>query len=112
MLKDALLDFLKNGRDWETRRTSVPGVFVIKAPATRNSPARLLVQLNPLDEAGRPVKKRGLIIKSRAEIEQFRTLLQSERLPNLLRAVEEISGPSREEEDRTTGKGRAGTLEI
>lgn len=102
-MKDVLLDFLKNGRDWETRRTSVPGIFVVKAPATRNNPPRLLVQLNPLDEAGRPVKKRGLMIRSRGEVEQFETLLQNERLQALLTVVEELCGSSKDQAPREGG---------
>ena len=41
-------------------KTSVPGVFVLKMPAYKTSPARLAIELNPTDESGAPTKKRGL----------------------------------------------------
>jgi hypothetical protein len=41
--------FLKTGSDWGKLKTSVPGIFILKMPAYKNSPARLAVELNPVD---------------------------------------------------------------
>jgi len=54
--------FLKTGSDWGKLKTSVPGIFILKMPAYKNSPARLAVELNPVDGSGSPTKKRGIVL--------------------------------------------------
>jgi len=56
MSEDKLLSFLKTGSDWGRLKTTVPGVFILKLPAYRGSPARLAVELNPVDDSGSPIK--------------------------------------------------------
>ena len=68
MSEEKLTDFLKTGKDWSRIRTSVAGVFVLKLPPYRSSSARLVVELNPVDETGNPKKRRGLVLRSSAEL--------------------------------------------
>ncbi|MGA2769050.1 MAG: hypothetical protein ABSF24_12155 [Candidatus Bathyarchaeia archaeon] len=56
MSDEKLADFLKTGKDWSRLRASVPSVYVVKLPPYRSSPARLVVELNPVDETGTPKK--------------------------------------------------------
>jgi hypothetical protein len=93
MSEDKLSSFLKTGSDWARLKTSVPGIFILKMPAYRTSPARLAVELNPTDEAGVPTKKRGLVLRSAAEFEEYKGLLQHERLSSLLTSVEGVNPP-------------------
>ena len=51
-----LSEFLKDGKDWERRSTSMPGVFVLKMPAYKGAPIRLAVELNPVDSERAYVK--------------------------------------------------------
>lgn len=62
--------FLRTGSDWGKLKTSVPGIFILKMPAYKNSPARLAVELNPVDGSGSPTKKRGIVLRSREELEE------------------------------------------
>jgi hypothetical protein len=93
MSEDKLESFLKSGPDWGRLKTSIPGIFVLKMPAYRSSPARLAVELNPVDASGTPTKKRGLVLRSKNELEQYRGLFQYEKLLPLLEGVEKFSPP-------------------
>ena len=103
MSEEKLVDFLKTGKDWSRMKTSVPSVFVVKLPPYRSSPARLVVELNPVDEGGTPKKRRGLILRSSAELEEFKKLFSEEKLPKLLSMIDSVnpkfeSGRRRKEE--------------
>jgi len=89
--EEKLADFLKTGKDWSRIRTSVSGVFVVKLPPFKSSPARLVVELNPVDEAGTPKKRRGLVLRSTDELQEFKELFDEEKLPKLLGMVDSIN---------------------
>jgi hypothetical protein len=89
--EEKLADFLKNGKDWSRIRTSVPGVFVLKLPAYRGSPTRLAVELNPVGEDGSPKKRRGLVLRSTAELEDFKELFQYEKLSKLVSVLDTVN---------------------
>ena len=91
MSEEKLTDFLKTGKDWSRIRTSVAGVFVLKLPPYRSSPARLVVELNPVDETGNPKKRRGLVLRSSAELEEFKELFREEKLPKLLSMIDSVN---------------------
>jgi hypothetical protein len=89
--EEKLADFLKNGKDWSRMRTTVPGVFVLKLPAYKGSPSRLAVELNPVGEDGTPKKKRGLVLRSTAELEDFKQLFQYDKLSKLMEILESVN---------------------
>ena len=92
-LIESLEGFLGKGRDWERKSTNISGVFVLKLPSYRRSPSRLVVEVNPVDASGNPTKKRGLIIRSSEELEEFKELLREEKLEGLLRVMERVNPP-------------------
>ena len=103
MSEEKLAEFLKTGKDWSRTRTSVLSISVVKLPPYRSSPARLVVELNPVDENGTPKKRRGLILRSSAELEEFKKLFSEEKLPKLLSMIDSVnpkfeSGRRRKEE--------------
>lgn len=91
MSEEKLGDFLKTGKDWSRLKTSVPGVYVVKLPPYRSAPARLVVELNPVDETGSPKKRRGLVLRSKGELEEFRLLFDDEKLPKLLAMLDSVN---------------------
>jgi len=100
-LEAKLADFLRLGKDWERKPTSVQGVFVLRMPAFKGRPVRLAVELNPVDEAGRPTRKRGIIIRSSTELAEYKKLLEDERLASLLKNIDRLSPkPLKKEEPR------------
>ncbi|WP_174448478.1 hypothetical protein [Conexivisphaera calida] len=102
--EDRLRDFLRNGKEWARLRTSVPGIFVLKLPSYRGSRDRLAVEVNPVDEGGSPRKRRGLVLRDREELEEFRRLLSDGRLEKLLEELERVNPEE--------GKGGEGLLKI
>ncbi len=106
--EDKLADYLKTGKDWSRMKTNVPSVFVVKLPPYRGSPTRLVVELNPIDETGRPKRRRGLILRSSAELEEFKHLFGEEKLPKLLAMIDSVNPKSE------TGKHRKeeGVIEL
>lgn len=88
---EKLATFLKSGDDWSRFKTSIPGVFVLKMPAFRNSPTRLAVELNPVDGSGSPTKRRGLVLRTKEELDQFRELFQYDKLIPLVSGVEGVN---------------------
>jgi hypothetical protein len=101
--EEKLAEFLKNGKDWSRLRTTVQGVFVLKLPAYKGSPSRLAVELNPVGEDGSPKKRRGLVLRSAAELEEYRELFQYEKLSKLIGILEKIN-PKVEAEKRRRGE--------
>ena len=90
-----LSEFLRNGRDWEKKATSIPGIFIMKMPAYKSTPfvapSRLCVELNPVDAEGRPTKKRGILLKSISELNNYKSILNDEKLANLITNIESIN---------------------
>lgn len=91
MLEEKLSSFLKSGSDWARLKTSVPGVFVLKLPPFRGSPARLAVELNPTDEAGNPMKRRGLIIRGAEDLRAYEEIFQSDKLRPLVKSIDVVN---------------------
>ncbi len=91
MPDEKLQEFLRNGKDWERRATTVPGIFVLRLPADSRRPASLAVELNPVDELGKPTKKRGLVLRSSGELEEFRKLINDEKLTTLIGKIDEVN---------------------
>jgi hypothetical protein len=91
-LEDTLRKLLETAKDWQRIPVKdAPGVFVVKAPAYRNRPASLIVEVNPLGPDGTPSKRRGLMLRRLEELEQFRKILSAGRLEEVLRALEKIN---------------------
>jgi len=101
-LEDTLRKLLETGKDWQRFPVkNAPGVFVVKAPAYKNRPASLIVEVNPLGSDGAPSKRRGLVLRRLEELEQFREILSAERLEEVLRALEKINPVTQGSESRS-----------
>jgi len=98
--EEKLAEFLKTGKDWSRLRTSVPGIFVLKLPAFKRQPSRLAVEINPVGEDGSPKKRRGLVLRSKMELEEFRELFQYEKLAKLMDILEAVNPKVKAEERR------------
>jgi len=104
MSEEKLREFLAKGADWGRMKTSIPGVFVLKLPAYKSSPSRLTVEINPVDGFGNPTKRRGLLIRTDAELEEFRKIVGDDRLSKLQRLMDSIN-PKGEGTRRDRGEG-------
>jgi hypothetical protein len=87
-LEEKLRDFLEKGKDWERIRTTINGIFILKIPKSKikDTPSRIVVELNPSDEFGNPTKKRGIILRNLEELKEFKNLINNEKLEYLLKS--------------------------
>jgi hypothetical protein len=102
--EEKLSSYLKTGADWGRLKTSVPGIFILKMPAYKTSPARLAIELNPTDDSGSPTKKRGLVLRSSEELEEYRTIFQYDKLTPLLKTIDGVN-PKQPERASKSGEG-------
>ena len=86
-----LKDHLKNGKDWEKMETPIPGVFVVKVPATKTRPALLFLEINPLKNDGKPMKRKGLFIGSKEMYIAFKEALEEDAIFTLIQNVETVN---------------------
>jgi len=107
-LEEKLETFLKTGSDWARLKTSLSGVFVLKLPPFRGSPARLAVELNPVDDAGNPTRRRGLILRNEGDLIEYERISQSDKLKPLLASLRAVNP----EEKRRIAKLGEDILEI
>jgi hypothetical protein len=90
--RELYLNHLETADAWKKVRTEIPGVFVVKVPGpTRDPTARLMLELNPVDELGIPKKKKGLFISNLEMLLQFREMLINEELDGLFESLEQLN---------------------
>ena len=82
---------LKDGADWEKMETPVPGVNVVKVPATKTRPALLFLEVNPLKEDGKPMKRKGLFVGSKEMLIKFGEALNDDKVFQLIGELEKIN---------------------
>ncbi len=90
-MEDELRTHLDEAKDWEKLPTSIPGVFVVKVPGTKNRKARLMVEVNPVDKNGQPKKRKGLFVADFEMYLQFTEALQDDRIGKLIKTVDGIN---------------------
>ncbi|MGQ4873172.1 MAG: hypothetical protein ACP6IY_03775 [Promethearchaeia archaeon] len=86
-----LKEHLEKGADWEKMETPIPGVFVVKIPATKTRPAILQLEINPLAEDGKPVKRRGLFIGNKELLVKFSEALMDDKVFQLINEIEKVN---------------------
>jgi hypothetical protein len=90
-----LVQFLKEGRDWDKKATNIPGVFLLKIPAYKGASPSIAIEINPLSSSGSPTKKRGVIIRSASELEEIGTLISNPKLSQLARSIDGVNPEKR-----------------
>ena len=91
-LSESLKEFIEDGQDWERKNTSVKGVSIIRLPQYKTRPASLAIDINPVGENGLPMKKKGIMIMSVAELLAFREIFKNEKLDKLINTLEDVTG--------------------
>ena len=101
-IEERLVSFLKDARDCETRPTNIAGVFLLKLPSSRTRQAAVVIEINPVDATGSATKKRGIVIRSASELNEFNRILANQKLGELARKIDEVN-PKQREAPRATG---------
>ena len=95
-IEERLAGFLKDAKDWERRATNIPGVFLLKLPSSRTRQAAIAIEVNPVDAAGSATKKRGIVIRSASELNEFNRILGNQKLVELASKVDEVNPKQKE----------------
>ena len=86
-----LTNFLESGKDWERKQTNIPGVFLIRLPQFRGRPACIGIELDILNRGGTGGRRRGLIIRTKEELQQLSEVVTNEKLIELTSAIEKVN---------------------
>ena len=87
-----LRDFLNEGKDWERKQTNVPGVFLLKLPAFKSRPACIAIEIDAMGQGGGGAnRRRGLIIRTKDDLEQLSNILTNDKVIELASAVEKVN---------------------
>ncbi len=100
-----LKDHLENAKEWEKMEIPVPGVFVVKVPATKARPALLFLEVNPLKDDGKPMKRKGLFVGSKEMLIKFSEALNDDKVYQLIGELESVN-------PEVKGSGSAKKLEM
>jgi len=79
---------LSNAAEWEKKKTSIPGIFLVRLPGEK---LRVMLEFNPPDSAGNASKRKGLYFADRTTVEAARNAFPDPRLDDLVAAVERLS---------------------
>lgn len=89
-ITEQLKTFIEEGQDWERKPTSVRGVTIIRLPKTKSRAPSLAIDINPVNENGVPMKKKGIMIMNTRELAAFRAAFNNEKVDTLFKALEEV----------------------
>ena len=90
-LAEEMQKAFEHGEKWETKKTSIPGIFLVKMP---ESELRVSLTFNPLDNAGNPRKRKGFFFSDKETVEAARKAFSDGRLEDLIAAVQKVNGTS------------------
>jgi len=100
--ENRLAAFLNKSKNWKRRPTNIPGIFLLKLPSSRSRQASIAIAINPVNAIGAATKKRGIVIRSTSELNQFNSILADQKLIELIRGIDEVK-PKQKEDVGTTG---------
>ena len=92
-----LKDHLANGEDWEKMETPIPGVYIVKIPESKTQKARLNLELNPLKDDGKAIKKKGLFVNGKEMFVKFSELFHDDQAFKIIQVMEQINAGSKTE---------------
>ena len=86
-----LKEHLNEGEDWEKLETPIPGVYIVKIPATKTRPALLQIEINPLSDDGKPMKRKGLFVGNLDMLMKFNDAINDDKVFQLMKDLEEVN---------------------
>ena len=99
-LEKQIKNALNEVNPWQRVPTNVKGAFLVKTPSSKQGES-FMVEINPIDANGTPLKRRGVFLKRLSELESFIEVMENEKLKDLMSALENIQGLTHEEKLKT-----------
>lgn len=91
--KKNLVRTIEEADEWQRIETSIEGLYVVKPPEYNNKQS-ILIELIP-SKNGQILKKKGLYLKSTADLEAYQELLENPKTRELLEVISEFYGVKR-----------------
>ena len=104
-INDKLAQFLREGQNWEKKAANIQVVFLLKLPASKQSPSSIAIEINRTNTttAGSSfTRKKGIIIRSGSELEQFDQLLSNPKVVELAKKIEAVNPKNKEDDAANT----------
>ncbi len=96
-MENKIKEAIKDVKAWQRIPTSVNGVYLVKAPGNADNDT-IMVEINPLNDRGTSMKRKGLFLKSSLEFEGFGEIFKNENVMELLSTLENINGGDNKKE--------------
>lgn len=95
-LAASIKESMETASEWEKKRTSVPGIFLVRLPGPK---FRVMLEFNPPSASGAPSKRKGLYFSEASALEAARRAFSDQRMDDLVAAVHvlEDRAPARAE---------------
>ncbi len=90
-ISEKLKNHLENGENWGKLESPIQGVYIVKVPKTKTRKAMLYLEINPLKENGKPLKKKGVFINSQEMLLGFNEALKNEKSHLLISIIDQIN---------------------
>ena len=90
-MEESLRDMLKHGRKFERLGTAEPGLYIRKIPQSKDEPAYLAVEINPIGQSGNPMNKIGALIRSQDELDAIRAILSQKNVDEILQTIKKVN---------------------
>ena len=91
-ISEKLKNHLANGENWGKMESPIQGVYIVKVPETKTRKAMLYLEINPLKENGKPLKKKGVFINSQEMLLGFTEALRNEKSHLLMSIIDQVNG--------------------
>ena len=96
-LENKVKETLENIKPWQRVPTNVSGVFLVKTPSSGKQET-VMIEINPIDVQGNPIKRRGIFLKKSSELEGFIDVMQNNKVKDLMKVLEKITGVNSDKE--------------
>lgn len=93
-LREQLEKYAKKLKDWEKVKTSIKGVSIVKLPS-KSGVTKLALEINPVDEENKPLKRKPLFITNKEQWLAFQEIFANDKGLALIENIEEIAGPAK-----------------
>ena len=87
-LTDGIRKAMEHADDWERRRTSIPGIFLVRMP---EKDLKVMLMFNPPDSEGNPTRKKGLFFADQETVDAAKEAFPNPNLAALIEAVGRVN---------------------
>src|SRR5919198_4326626 len=98
-VNEKLAQFLREGQNWEKKPTNILGASLLKLLESKQGQPSIAIEINlkNADTGSATKKRRGIIIRSGSELEQFNQLLSNSKVVQLATNIDHVNPENKED---------------